>query len=59
MPKKVIIYARVSTRDQDLELQLSQLKQFAKDRGFEVTEVYEEKMSGMNENRTLINMALD
>ena len=59
MKKKVIIYARVSTRDQDLELQLSQLKQFAKDRGFEVTEVYEEKMSGMNENRTLINMALD
>lgn len=40
MTKKVIIYARVSTRDQDPDLQIRQLNQFAKDRNFKVIKTY-------------------
>jgi len=53
MTKKVIIYARVSTSDQDPGLQIRQLKQFAKDRNFKVIKTYEEKVSGSKNHRPL------
>lgn len=59
MTKKVIIYARVSTKDQDPDLQIRQLLQFAKDRNFKVIKTYEEKVSGANGKRPLYQEMLD
>ena len=59
MTKKVIIYARVSTRDQDPDLQIRQLIQFAKDRNFKVVKTYEEKMSGAKDKRPLYQEMLN
>ena len=46
---KVAIYARVSTIDQDYEGQLEELKLLAERSGWEVVEVYSEKVSGTKE----------
>lgn len=43
---KVAIYARVSTVDQDYEMQLQELQALADRSGWEVVEVYAEKISG-------------
>jgi len=59
MTKKVIIYARVSTRDQDPDLQIRQLKQFAKDRNFKIVKTFEEKVSGAKDKRPLYQEMLD
>ncbi|MFQ5790116.1 MAG: recombinase family protein [Acidobacteriota bacterium] len=40
MSKRVALYARVSTRDQDCQLQLADLKAMATARGFEVAGPY-------------------
>jgi len=59
MTKKVIIYARVSTKDQDPDLQIRQLKQFAKDRNFKIVKTFEEKLSGAKDKRPLYQEMLD
>ena len=48
---KVAIYVRVSTQDQSLDLQKSELARFAKARGWKVQHVYEDKATGTNDNR--------
>lgn len=48
---KVAIYVRVSTQDQSLDLQRSELTRFAKARGWKVQKVYEDKATGTNDNR--------
>ncbi|MGE4131888.1 MAG: recombinase family protein [Bdellovibrionales bacterium] len=48
---KVAIYVRVSTQDQSLDLQKSELLRFAKARGWRVHKVYEDKATGTNDNR--------
>ena len=45
---KVAIYARVSTVDQNYEGQLEELHALAERSGWEVVEVYSEKISGKN-----------
>lgn len=49
--KNCSIYTRVSTLDQSCELQISELKEFAVRRGWNVVAVFEEKMSGTTVNR--------
>ena len=46
---KVAIYARVSTVDQNYEGQLEELRALADRSGWEVVEVYSEKVSGTKE----------
>jgi putative resolvase len=57
--KTCLIYARVSTKKQkeagNLERQTQRLQKYAKDKGYEIVEVYEEVASGMNENRRQLN----
>jgi putative DNA-invertase from lambdoid prophage Rac len=50
---RVAIYARVSTQDQNTDLQITELKAYAKARGWEDVQIYEEKVSGTStKNRT-------
>lgn len=51
--KKVAIYARVSTTDkgQDIDTQLFPLKEFIERRGWELSKVYSDQMSGSKESR--------
>lgn len=48
---KSYIYARVSTREQSLELQLNEIKKYCDFRNIEVVGIYEDKMSGKNTDR--------
>jgi putative DNA-invertase from lambdoid prophage Rac len=44
--RNVAIYARVSTSDQSTDMQVAELRQLASARGWDVTQVIEEKRSG-------------
>ena len=59
--RQVVIYARVSTRDQkdDLQNQVSFLRQFCNARGMIVDQCIEEYGSGLNYNRKKWNQLLD
>lgn len=57
--KRVTIYARVSTKDQHPETQVNDLKRYARDRGFKVMKVYEEKASGKRADRPEFQKLLD
>lgn len=48
---KIAIYIRVSTQDQSLDLQRSELTRFAKARGWKIHRIYEEKATGTNDKR--------
>lgn len=54
MEKKLrcAIYLRVSTMDQKTDLQHDELKSYCAARGWTVTQVYEDKATGCNTNRT-------
>jgi DNA invertase Pin-like site-specific DNA recombinase len=45
--KKIAIYARVSTSQQDTEIQVIEARAYAERCGYEIVEVYEDKISGM------------
>lgn len=51
MKLKVAIYVRVSTQEQSLDLQKSELLRFAKARGWRVHKIYEDKATGTNDKR--------
>ena len=53
LPDKVVIYARVSSRDQkeDLERQVEYLKNYCSTKGYQVTKILTDISSGLNENR--------
>lgn len=44
--EKAVIYARVSTADQENSRQIAELQQYAKVMNYEITEIYQEKISG-------------
>ena len=52
-PDKVVIYARVSSRDQkgDLERQVEYLKNYCSAKGYQVAKIITDISSGLNENR--------
>jgi len=49
--KKVAVYTRVSTQDQSTKAQESELREFAKNRGWEITRVYSDTISGTAKSR--------
>lgn len=51
MVQRAVIYARVSTKDQDCLRQVSDLTEFAKRAGYEIVEVFTEKASGAKNDR--------
>jgi len=53
IPDKVVIYARVSSRDQkeDLERQVEYLKNYCSSKGYQVAKILTDISSGLNENR--------
>lgn len=52
LPMRVIVYARVSTKEQKLEPQLDQIKKYCEFRQHEVIQIYSDKLSGKNIDRT-------
>ena len=54
--KKVALYVRVSTKDQKTDMQLSDLRRYAQQRGLEIYEEYvDEGVSGTKEKRPALN----
>ena len=52
---KVALYVRVSTTEQNPELQLTELREYCQRRGLEVAEEYQDKMSGAKDSRPALN----
>ena len=50
-PKKAVLYARVSTADQNLDTQLHDLRQLAAQRGLEIVHEYADCISGARSRR--------
>jgi DNA invertase Pin-like site-specific DNA recombinase len=57
-PKRAAIYARVSTGDQHLETQLLDLREMAKQRGYEVAHEYTDVISGARAKRPGLDQLL-
>lgn len=57
--KRVAVYLRVSTQDQNTDLQKSDLMSFVKAKGWVIAEVYEDKATGTNGNRTNLKRMLE
>jgi DNA invertase Pin-like site-specific DNA recombinase len=57
MNKKVrtAVYARVSTTEQDTAAQVNELKQYVKNRGWDVFKVYSDKLSGITSSRPALD----
>jgi len=49
--KKTVLYLRVSTLDQHPETQMLDLKQMAAQRGLEIVEIYEDRITGVKASR--------
>jgi DNA invertase Pin-like site-specific DNA recombinase len=49
--QRVGIYCRVSTQDQKTDLQVQELTDYAKARGWAISRVYEDKLTGKNDAR--------
>lgn len=50
-PKRAALYVRVSTSEQSTNAQESELKTYAANRGWAITRVYADKISGTKDNR--------
>lgn len=57
--KRVIIYARVSTRDQNVSMQLTDLREYAKARKLKVVEEYIDYASGAKSDRPNYKILFD
>ena len=53
--KRAAIYVRVSTAEQNTEGQEAELKEYVKNRGWEVTKVYRDKVSGTTRSRPALD----
>jgi DNA invertase Pin-like site-specific DNA recombinase len=49
--KRAVVYTRVSTIDQHPETQLYDLREMAKQRGYEIVSEYSDKISGAKQKR--------
>ncbi len=52
---KAAIYTRVSTTDQNPEMQIRELKEYATNHGWEILEIYEDTISGSKLSRPALN----
>ncbi|MBI2448621.1 recombinase family protein [Candidatus Microgenomates bacterium] len=57
--RKIAIYVRVSTGEQDTDNQITPLSQYTTDRGWEVYKIYEDKVSGSKEDREALKELMD
>lgn len=56
--KSVALYCRVSTSDQNCQLQRDELTRYAQARGWAIHAIYEDQMTGRNVNRPQFQQAL-
>lgn len=56
--KRAALYARVSSEQQDTDLQIRELTEFAGAKGWEIHHVYEEKITGTTANRPQLKQML-
>ncbi len=57
--KRIAIYARVSTKDQSVDMQLNDLERYSKERGFKVCKVYQDSISGTKDARPGLNQLMN
>jgi DNA invertase Pin-like site-specific DNA recombinase len=55
MGKRAILYTRVSTQDQDPDVQLRLLREYSGLRGFRIVAELEDRISGTKEKRPSLN----
>ena len=53
--QRAALYVRVSTGEQNLDGQEAELKEYAANRGWEVTKIYRDKISGAKNSRPALN----
>ncbi len=56
---KVVIYARVSTNEQSTSMQINDLKDYLLKRGWDLQNIYEDKISGDTKFRPELNKLMD
>lgn len=56
--KRAAVYSRVSTQEQSTVAQENELKEFAKNRGWDVTRVYGDTISGTKDSRPGLNQLM-
>jgi DNA invertase Pin-like site-specific DNA recombinase len=49
--KRVAIYARVSTKEQSVDMQLNDLERYSRERGYEIYKIYQDSISGTKDTR--------
>lgn len=52
------IYVRISTKEQNLDLQRIELREYCQRRGLKITEEYEDRMTGSKDNRPALQRLL-
>src|SRR5687768_11673533 len=57
--KKVALYTRVSTDEQKTDLQLMDLKEYVRRRGYEIHNFYEDVISGVTKERKALDLLMD
>ena len=58
--KRVAIYARISTKDQSVDMQLLDLERYSRERGLSVFKIYKDNgVSGTKETRPALNDLMD
>src|SRR5215470_6498234 len=56
---RAAVYARASTSDQNLALQIRELRAYVEHQGWDTAEVYQDVMSGAKTSRPPLNRRLD
>jgi DNA invertase Pin-like site-specific DNA recombinase len=49
--KRVAIYARVSTKEQSVDMQLNDLERYSRERGYGIYKIYQDSISGTKDTR--------
>ncbi len=57
--KKVAIYTRISTSDQNISMQLNDLRAYSNQRGYQIFGEYNDVSSGANEKRSSLNRLMN
>ena len=55
---KVALYARVSTEEQSTDQQIKELQEFCKNRGYEITKIYTDVISGYKDSRPALDQLM-
>src|SRR5689334_19106009 len=58
-PKQIALYTRVSTEEQKTDLQLMDLKDYVKRRGYAIYRVYEDVISGTAKERQALDQLME